>query len=794
MIAPLSDAQIRLWTVEKQLGAGAAHVFSIAHELVGPLDERALGAAIDHVARLHPALRVRVGVEDGRWVFFRTDPPRMARREVGPDEDALTDALSDAARAEIDLESGPGWRPTLVSISPTRFVLHLQFHHLIADRASVGVFGSGLSAAYQALIGGELPDEPAPPDNPVLAARTPTAEQSERLTGFWRSVFASAPGPLEIPGALTHDLVHSYEGARIERWLGGDRASAARETATSLESSLFTVLLGAFAATLYAHTSQDDMVVCTPMAGRHRAGTRRAIGYFNNIVPLRLDLSGDPTFAELVTRIGTRARDAMTHQDAPFDAIARLPSLDGARLTHCLFSLQNTPGLALDLPGIETRHFDVANGTANFDIALFIEELGGDAVLLMDRKPAVVGPHAAEALLGQYFRVLDHLCSDPLRRLSELPRLDAIAPDPLSQPPPAAPPGEPVRHESRSAKEAELERRITDVWREVFSGKLDRPQDEIDGDSHFFAAGGDSLRAAELLVRIEEEFGHTLPLATLIEAPTPGLLARRLIDEDWEAPFLTLLPVRPSGSRPPVYCLHGGGGNVLQFGFVADKLHEEQPLYCLQPYELERGALSSVEEMAEHYLEVIRRFQPHGPYLFAGSSLGAAVAMEMAQRVLEDGEDVPFLGFIDWVGPGAHFGPRDRIKHHWSVIRAMSWMERLEYVERRVRRRLGLPSRIPTSVQPTNQVSPDLLDAYMQSLIRYAVRPYPGHVVLFRAAGGAMSAVKDPQGGWGGYVDGVDIYDIPGDHISMTHPPQVYGLASAFSEALEKRLAVTGAN
>ncbi len=787
-IGLLSDAQARLWALETQLGVDAVHVFTIAHELIGPVNADALQEAVAHVVRLHPALRVRVGTDASQFVFLPTKPPTMVRRRIEADAGSLAAVLSAAAGVRIDLRNGPGWHATLLTLTPERFVLLLQFHHLIADRASVGIFSTDLVAAYRALTNGTpLPEVPA--HSRPLGSTAPTATENEQLIDYWRTLFALPPEPLQIPGAFAEQNFHSYNGHRLESWMGRETLTAAKATSESQHTSLFTVLLAAFAAMLYAHTRQNDIVLCTTMAARHRSGTRRAIGYFNNIVPLRLDLSGDPTGVALIARITQHLHGAMTHQDMPFHTIMGLPMLTGTRLTRGLFSLQNTLGLNLALPGIQARHYDVFNGTANFDVALFIEEMDGDAVVLLDHKTGVIGPTAALRLQQRFVDMLGRICVNPAARLSELPQFEQVVD--------AEPAAQTVVHAHRAgavslarvAKDRGLEQRIIEVWQNVFRSEGDASFPEIDRDTHFFQIGGDSIRAARLFQRIEEQLGHHLPLATLFEAPTPRLLAERLVDENWVAPFLTLVPVKPMGSRAPVFCLHGGGGNVLQFGFISEQLHPEQPLYCLQPYELDRGALSSVEEMAEHYLRVVRQFRPHGPYLFAGSSLGGAIVFEMAQRLLEQGEDVPFLGLIDYIGPAIKIGVLDQVNETLTLIRTLSWPNRVHYIFRRVLRRLGMAAVDQRATRDgAGRAEAALIEASTRAMQHYVVRPYLGHVVLFRAAQGSRHSCADPQGGWGGFVAGIEVNDVPGDHISMTHPPQIHGLANAFTAALERRL------
>src|SRR5262249_22619858 len=126
--------------------------------------------------------------------------------------------------------------------------------------------------------------------------------------------------------------------------------------------------------------------------------------------------------------------------------------------------------------------------------------------------------------------------------------------------------------------------RMIALWREVFPQAGDR----LNADSDFFALGGDSMKAAKLFAIIRRESEIDLPLATLFEAPTPRQLAERIGDRDWVAPWFSLIPVQPKGSRPPLFCIHGGGGHVLSFRFIADCL-QDQPVYGLQARGLRPG-------------------------------------------------------------------------------------------------------------------------------------------------------------------------------------------------------------
>ena len=181
----------------------------------------------------------------------------------------------------------------------------------------------------------------------------------------------------------------------------------------------------------------------------------------------------------------------------------------------------------------------------------------------------------------------------------------------------------------------------------------------VGAEDDFFALGGHSLLAVELFGRLEQIGGRRLPLATIFEAPTPRALAACLAADASTSRWDNLVALKPQGSRPPLFVVGAGDGNIVGFGQLAREISAEQPLYVLQPSGLDgRHPLDQgIGTMAERYLEKVRSVQPHGPYLLAGRCNGATVAYEMAQRLRAAGEEVPLLVALDSEPPPA--GPRE---------------------------------------------------------------------------------------------------------------------------------------
>jgi thioesterase domain-containing protein len=768
----LSEAQARLWEIERRENTPGVHDFSLAYFLSGPLDIHALEGAFAAVAARHLVLRCRISGTDGVFCFEQIPGLPFEQRLADP---GVSDLMHAEAARPLDPRNGHGWRAVLFRSSAEEHALVLHFHHVFADRWSVANFITDFAEAYRALHEGR---QPVLPPAPRSVADAPVWEAD---LDYWRRVFARPPEPLKLPFAQPGQAFPGYAGGRVEFEIGEADTEALKAAAAAQSSTLFAALVAGFAAFLHAHTGQEDVVLCTSMVGRHHAGARSLIGYFNNILPLRLDLSGDPEFERVLSAAAVGVREIYAAQDVPFHRIASLPELAGNRITQCLVTLQNIPGLELQLPGIVSSYRDLPNGTANFDMALFAEENAGRLRCLFDYKAAFLDRAEAELMRERLISFLRAAAGRRGERLSLLPHY--AAPD-RPKGTANASPLPPARFLSVA------DEKMLDLWREVFS----QSPRSLDANSDFFALGGDSMKAARLFALVGREFSVDLPLATLFEAPTPRQLVRCIAGRDWVAPWVSLVSIQPAGSRPPLFLVHGGAGNVISFRFVADCL-QDRPVYGLQAHGLKAGSqpLETIEEMATHYLQSVRSVWPHGPYLLAGHSAGAAVAYEMAQRLMAEEEGVPFLGLLDHPGPNMRVSYLDALRLRLSVLATLSYRERWIYFQRAlIWRREWLLARwhirkSPLRLEKAAGGSVYVLEQSLRALQNYQIRPYPGRLTLFHARQGDLSIQSDECGGWSGVVaGGVEMVEVPGGHMSMFEQPHVTGLGKAIGRCLDQ--------
>ena len=190
---------------------------------------------------------------------------------------------------------------------------------------------------------------------------------------------------------------------------------------------------------------------------------------------------------------------------------------------------------------------------------------------------------------------------------------------------------------------ADITARLTTIWQEMLHVEGVTP------DQNYFDLGGDSILAVQLFARIEAEFGINMPIATLFDAPTIGDLTRALYEEKSVSRWSPLVTIQASGTKPPFFCMHGAGGNVLIYRELSKYLGPDQPFYGLQAQGLdgEDPPLTKIEDMAALYVKHIRKARPRGPYYVGGYCMGGTVAFEVAQQLRAAGEEVALLVVFD---------------------------------------------------------------------------------------------------------------------------------------------------
>ncbi len=429
---PLSFAQERLWFLDQLDPGSAAYNMPAAVRLLGPLQPAALAAALERIVARHEALRTRFESREGRPMQVIEPAVELAlKRADAADLEAALAVCREEASRPFDLTRAPLVRACLLRLSEEDWVFQVTMHHVVSDGWSLGVFVRELAALYEALSMGQ---EPALSPLPLQYADV-AVWQRGRLAGaglegelsWWKSQLAGSPPVLELP--LDHPR------PAVQRLRGGRRAVAIpaavgrnlERLARSSGATPYMVLLAGFAALLGRHAGQEDVVVGTPVAGRTLPETEELIGLFVNTLALRVDLSADPGFGELLGRVRERVLSAFAHQEVPFERLVEElspeRSLSHSPVFQALFTLQTAP-LSPGLPGLELRRLEVATGVAKFDLSLDLSpEPSGGYMGWLEYDRDLFEAETIERLAERFGRLLSAVAERPELRLSELPPL-----------------------------------------------------------------------------------------------------------------------------------------------------------------------------------------------------------------------------------------------------------------------------------------------------------------------------------------------------------------------------------
>jgi amino acid adenylation domain-containing protein len=430
---PLSFAQQRLWFLEQFEPANPTYNIPAAVRLTGPLDVAALERALAGVVERHQTLRSRFPASDGTEPVVVIEPrmPLRLTPEDVEDEESLPALAREEALRPFDIAAGPLVRARLLRLAPANsdHVLLLTMHHIVSDGWSMGILVREVAALYE---GRELPELPIQyTDFAAWQRRWLEGEAMEREVAWWRDRLAGAPAHLELPTDRPRPRVKTSRGALRRAVLPAALAARLRETGRRSGGTLFMTLLAGLSALLHRYSRQSDVLVGSPIANRNRAEVEPLIGFFVNTLVLRADLSGDPSFAELLARVRDAAMAAYDHQDLPFEKVVEAvrPDRDLGRspLFQVAFALQNLPIPELRLGGLTLSPVPTGGGTAKFDWDIAMEEIAGTGEIQVrwGYNTDLFDPATIERAVGQLRSLFEAAAELPGGRVSALPLLCA---------------------------------------------------------------------------------------------------------------------------------------------------------------------------------------------------------------------------------------------------------------------------------------------------------------------------------------------------------------------------------
>ncbi|NOZ56810.1 MAG: amino acid adenylation domain-containing protein, partial [Calditrichaeota bacterium] len=438
---PLSFAQERLWFLHQLEPESAVYNITEALRFGDDFDPVAFTRSLEQVVRRHEVLRTTFAEENGRPIQVVHEDFSLPVRVVDLGSLNESEAAEEVhrltrieSRRPFDLEHGPLFRVTLFALPNGDWGVVVVMHHIISDGWSMGVLIRELGAAYQALKRGEelsLPElEIQYGDFAAWQRSWLQGEVLEKELDYWREQLGDSPGYLELPTDRPRPAVKTFAGSKITFELDRDLSEQIRALGRAEGATLFMTLLGAWQALLSRYSGQTDVSVGSVIANRNRRETEGLIGFFVNTLVFRTDLSGNPTFREILRRVREVSLGAYAHQDVPFEKVVEAVQperdLSHTPLFQVMFVLQNMPLAAGGLgEGVRVESLDADSGLTQYDLTLSMQELGnGQLGGILEYNTDLFDRETVERLLTHYRNFLRQVATNAELRLEEIDYLE----------------------------------------------------------------------------------------------------------------------------------------------------------------------------------------------------------------------------------------------------------------------------------------------------------------------------------------------------------------------------------
>ena len=439
-VLPLSFAQARLWFLHQLNLGSSSYNISAAVRLNGSLHAAILSQTLNEIVRRHESLRTTFNMVNSEPIQVFDKPSQQFLPMVD------LSGLSDSRREDLvrrlatcdsqrpfDLTREQPLRGTLLRERFGEYVVLFVMHHIVSDGWSMSVLIQEVSTLYEIFGTGvpsslsDLPFQYA--DFAYWQRQHLTGEVLEALLSYWKQQLAGSPSVLQLPTDQSRPATQTFRGTSQSFSLSFDLSKKLKILSRQEECTLFITLLSAFATLLSRYTGQVDIVVAAPIANRNRQEIEGLIGLFVNTLIFRTNLSGNPSFRELLGRAYQMSLGAYAHQDLPFEKLVEVlqpeRNLSYNPLVQVMFGFQNTPRQVLELPDLKMEFIESNTSAVKYDLALLIAEKENRLSASLEYNTDLFKDITVTRMLGHFRTLVKSIVTDPEQRLSNLSFLTA---------------------------------------------------------------------------------------------------------------------------------------------------------------------------------------------------------------------------------------------------------------------------------------------------------------------------------------------------------------------------------
>lgn len=819
-VFPCSLAQQRFWFLNQLEPDNTALNVAMRWRVTGPIGRDAIERALNALIERHEILRTRFVSVDGEpfqqilpSLTIKLPVIDLTRRPAQQARDEAEAIGANEARKPFDLEAVPLLRATLLRVAANDSILLITFHHLIVDGWSVGVLIHEFRAIMSALVTGQPADLPELElqyaDYALWQNEYLESADLARARNFWRTKLAGMRR-FELPTDKQRPANFTHEGAIRSLPLPRELAAALQAQAAKNGHTLFALFGAALATMLQRQTGSNDVVIGTQVAGRDSPEVQNLVGPLINTVVLRIDASGNPTFAELAARYQAVLAAALENARMPFEALVDMLKLprDLARTPVYAINFIMEPG-QMNTGDVEelrdgaTRIVSIPSHSAGtlYDLNFFATDSAEGWSLSCEGNTDLFEIATIDRLLEMWRRAMEiaaaspnnlHLAGYDLASVSRQSAAKDVVARAVPEPHAALPKSD------IDAGAGAIAARVTSIWRELLQDS------DIDSESHFFESGGHSLLALRMIARVRKVVPRPVVVADLFRFPKLGDFVALLTGSNALAPSNSkVVQIQPDGHRPPIVVLN----NAWDLFPLSKALPPDQPLISVQFVDREIAEPKEpppFSEIVDDAVKLIREARPHGPYVLMGHCVLGAVALEAGRRLRRQGDDVKLVVMLDtepnrifknvsWRARWANRLSMEVRRARWYVgmmldgrINAMHALKRYNTAKRlgivRVASLLGFKDRWNTDDFHTQHV----VDAWQD----YPTLPYDGAVALYRAMPHEREGFLDRWipwiPAWKNIFTRVEVMDVKVAHAAIFHEPAATVIGPHLTKLLDE--------
>ncbi|MBO0802394.1 MAG: AMP-binding protein, partial [Nocardiopsaceae bacterium] len=827
---PLSAQQMSAWRMHKMRESDPADSLSVVMQLSGRLNQAALTAALGDLAERHEILRT-VFREDGGapCQIVRPATEESVRLTTISATDAdIPNLIKANTGKKFDLVAEAPWRTHLFTVSDTENVLLIELHRIAGDEQSLDILVQDLAAAYGARQEGRVPERAPLPiqfadyalwqDEVLRGGNDPSTLAGENLE-YWRGKLSGLP-ELVLPADRPYPAIpgHRVEAADI----GIDRDLHAKllSIADEMECSLALVVDAAFAVLLAKLGAAQEISLGTVAARREDSGTEGLIGPVASLVPLKIDLSDQPVFRDLVMRLQAELREQEKYSDTPFDAVVDGLGLAESDPRHPVFqamcNLADAPDELWEMPGLRARWLPVSRKYSRMALSAELVDLRSP-----DGRPAGIGGSlryacdlfdraTGDEIAARLARVLEQAADNPEAPVSSLniwadSECQLILDGALRQVAPGSV-GELYIAGGWLASRYLADPVMTAGWFVACpAGPAGARMYRTGERATRLPDGRIELMAAQPAEAGSDEAAARGPVAT--GADGNGRERRPRPSAGTSGDFDVMIPLRPGTSWPALFCVHSGAAISWGYASLAGHLPAETPLYGIQARGIAAGGPlpESMDEIARDYIAEMKAVQPAGPYYLLGLSLGGLIAHHAASLLQEQGDEVGLLAVLDaypWDKRRDAAAQGEEVRRRHGVRMSAEQQRDMERAVPQQGGRFVVGNFIEnvTEIMHEQGSSAELGEEAKENLLRvttnlgrlssnYQIRQFDGDLLLFIATQGEDSwTVAEGAAAWREHVSGeISCHSVDAAHDYMLEGDASRQISEILSAEIRRR-------